>query len=111
MAWALAHAAIHAGSHLLSLSILSHRVSKSEPLSEPSPEPAIELEAADPLGLGRAKRNKRLHGGPIIAIVAALAGVALAVGLLAWLWQWKGRSALAPTVGTVLPGAEYLLLH
>lgn len=87
---------------LSSLRIPTHRVSKSRPLSEPSPDPAVESQAADPLGLGRTKRSKRLAGGPIVAIVAVLAALVLAIGSLVWLWQLKGRSALTPSAGVVV---------
>jgi hypothetical protein len=90
-----------------SLRIPSHRVSKSRSLSEPSPDPAVKLETADPLGLGRTERSKRLPGGPIVAIVAVLAALVLAIGLLVWLWQLKGRSALTPSAGVVVePDAD-----
>ena len=88
-------------------SILSHRVSKPKSISEPSPDPAVEREAADPLGLGRTERSKRLAGRPIVAIVAALVVVVLAIGVLVWLWQLKGRSALGQSTGAVVePDAD-----
>lgn len=83
----------------------SRRVSKSKSLPQSPLESAAPSESTDPLGLTPAIRRRREKGRPIIAMIAG-AVVLLAAAAIVWLWITRGRSALAPTVGSVQPDPD-----
>ncbi|HKD37710.1 MAG TPA: hypothetical protein VKB78_12950, partial [Pirellulales bacterium] len=75
-------------------------MSKSRPLPQAPLESTTSIESGDPLGLAPKARRNRDKGRPILAIAGG-AVVLLAAAVIVRLWVANGRSALAPTVGSV----------
>jgi hypothetical protein len=76
-------------------------VSKSKPKTELSPSPHAETQMPSPLALSAPAAGQRFTRGSLLLIVGATIVLVLAVGFVVWLWQMKGRSALAASTGSV----------
>lgn len=77
-------------------------MSTSQPISQKPAAVPSEADAPAPVVLTSTARSKRLSGR-WLPIAGGLIAAALAIGLLVWLWNKKGQSALAPPTGTVSP--------
>jgi hypothetical protein len=77
----------------------SHRVTKSKLPSDPLTEDSADLAADRPQALNAAQASRSWRRGPWLPIAVAALAAVLSVGMLNWLWQIKGRSAVAASAG------------
>jgi hypothetical protein len=76
-------------------------VTKPKPPSVPLTEGAGAESVGPPVTLGAPRVRGRWRRGPWLPIAGAALAVALSVGLLCWLWQVRGQSALAAGTGSL----------
>ena len=84
----------------------SRRVIKSKLPSDPLTEDSTDLVADRPLTLNAPLASGGWRRGLWLPIAVAALAAVLSVGILNWLWQIKGRSALAASTGTFTPDPD-----
>jgi hypothetical protein len=82
------------------------RVGKSKPQSDLSAKPTGDPAPASPVLLAASQSRRRFQSRSLWLLVGTLIALIAAVGFMAWLWQIKGRSALAASSGVVVPDPD-----
>jgi hypothetical protein len=82
------------------------RVTKPKPPSVPLAEGAAAVAAGSPMTLGAGRTRRRWRRGPALPVLAAAAAVATSAGLLYWLWQVRGQSALPASTASFAPDPD-----
>ncbi len=84
----------------------SRRVIKSKLPSDPLTEDSTDLGADRALTPSALRASKGWRRGPWLPIAVAAIAAVMSVGMLNWLWQIKGRWALAASTGTFTPDPD-----